>query len=295
MAVRSGATFMYAHPKWTELEPSAGRYSFTEVDFKAALAEELDLPMSLNLRVIDTNQRAIPDAYKGWRFTDERMAQRLVEALRAVAPRTRGRVRWIAIGNESDNYFSQNRGEVREYASMLARVLPAVRELFPHALFTVNFTHAAAPEMQALYAPIHELVDVVSFTYYPLNADFTFQDPARAGADIDGLVQAAAGKLVLMQEIGYASAAQVNSSEDRQAQFLTNVFQALRRNRNRIIAANFVWMSDLPQSVVEDLGKYYGQSQADRFKAFLGSLGYWDRDGRPKKAWSVFAAEAPRL
>lgn len=295
MATRAGVSYLYIHPKWTEAEPRAGRYDHAEVDFKTRLAEEHNLPVSLNLRMIDTNQRAIPDAYKGWRFSDDRMVEKLAEVLRAIAPRTKGRVRWIAIGNEANNYFDSRRGEIADYAQMLRKVMPTVRQLFPQAQFTVNFTHGAAATLGSTYAPLLELMDIVSWTYYPMNADFTFQDPGRAAGDIDALVASSAGKMVLFQEIGYASATQAGSSQERQAEFLANVFQALRKHRGRVIAANFVWMSDLPQSVVDDLGRYYGMANGERFKAFLGSLGYWNRDGTPKKAWAVFAAEAARM
>ncbi|MBZ0250367.1 MAG: hypothetical protein K8F93_11985 [Burkholderiales bacterium] len=294
MAARAGVNYVYAHPKWTEAEPSAGRYDFGEVDFKARVSQETGAPLSLNLRMIDTNQRAIPSRYRDWRFSDERMAARLADVLRAIAPRTRGRVRWIAIGNESDNYFKSREGEIADYAVLIRRVLPVVRELFPEARFTINFTHAAAGSLATRYAPLLALCDVVSFTYYPLNADFTFQDPSVAGRDVDAMMAAAGTRQVLFQEIGYASSPVVGSSEERQASFITEVFGALRRHRGRVIAANFVWMSDLPQSVVDDLGRYYGAAGVEKFKAFLGSLGYWGRDGRPKKAWAAFEREAAR-
>jgi hypothetical protein len=295
MAAQTGVNYVYTHPKWTEVERSAGRFDFSEIDFKIRLAEEHGHPVSLNLRVIDTNQRAIPSAYANWRFTDERMAQRLIEVLRAIAPRTKGRVQWIAIGNEANNYFDGHKGEIGDYAQLIQRVLPTVRELFPGAQFTINFTHAVVPALHTTYAPLTSLCDILSFTYYPLNADFTFQDPGNAARDVRDMVRAAGDKRVLFQEIGYASSTVVNSSEAKQAEFMANVFQALRDHRDRVIAANFVWMSDLPQSVVDDLGKYYGLGNAAKFKAFLGSLGYWDRDGRPKKAWEIFQREATRM
>jgi hypothetical protein len=295
MAVESGVKFQYLHPKWNEVEPHAGSYKFDDLDFQVRLAEDHALPISVNLRVIDTNTRAMPEGYASWKFDDPRMADKLKAVLRAMAPHLKGHVRWITIGNEVDNYFSGHRNEVSEYATLVSRVLPMVHEQFPEAKFSINFTHAAAGQLHGMYASFSALVDYYSYTYYPLNSDFTFRDPASAGGDIDNLVRAAADRPVLFQEIGYASSTALHSSEDLQARFLENVFEALRRNRSHIIAANFVWMSDLPESVVDDLTRYYRMGNAANFKAFLATLGYWDRSGKAKKAWSVFAREAPTL
>ena len=295
MAKDTGVNYVYLHPKWQEVEPRAGRYKWDEIDLFASLAEEHKLPTSVNLRIIDTNQRSMADSYKGWRFNDGRMTQKLKDVLRAMAPRLKGRVKWIAIGNEVDAYFQNHKGEIGEYAELIQSVLPTVHELFPGAAFTINFTHFALGEINRLYAPLTALVDFYSWTYYPINADFTFQNPNSAAKDIGNLIQAAGDKMVLFQEIGYASAPEVNSSEDNQAQFLQNVFEALRTNKSRIIAANFVWMSDLPQKVVDDLTAYYRAGNAAKMKAFLGSLGYWNTSGKPKKAWSVFEREAKRM
>jgi hypothetical protein len=295
MATDSGVNYVYLHPKWDEIEPRAGQYKWDEIDLFSGLADQSKLPVSVNLRIIDTNQRAMADSYKGWRWNDPRMAQKLKDALRAMAPHLRNRVKWIAIGNEVDAYFGNHKGEIGEYAQLIQSVLPTVRELFPGAGFTINFTYGAEGDINRLYGPLTNLVDLYSWTYYPLNGDFTFKSPNNASNDIARLVDSAGSKLVLIQEVGYASAPQVNSSEDIQAQFLQNVFDALRAHRDRIIAANFVWMSDLPDKVVNDLTAYYKAGNADKMKAFLGSLGYYKTNGQPKKAWAVFQREAGRM
>ena len=292
MAVEAGVSLMYIHPKWTEVESPAGKLSFTEVDFQTRLAEQHNLPVYVNLRVIDTSQRAIPGPYASWKFSDPRMSDKLKAILRALAPRLKGRVQWVAIGNESDGYFNTHKNEIADYATLIRNVMGTVRELFPGAAFSVNFTHNAVGQLEQLYSPLVSQMGFYSFTYYPLNPDFTFRDPSVVFADIDAMVSAAKGKPVLFQEFGYPSSGAVSSSEDKQASFVENVFASLRRHRDQIIGANFVWMSDLPESVVNDLGSYYKLSNSDKFKAFLGSLGYWDRSGRPKKAWQTFQREA---
>jgi hypothetical protein len=295
IAVDSGVTFMYLHPKWNEVEPQAGRYNFNEIDSQVDMARSYNLPLSVNLRIVDTNTRAIPSSYSSWSFRDPQMSEKLRQVLGAMAPHLDGRVRWITIGNEVDNYFGSRTKEIDEYAVLIRNVMPTVRNLFPNAAFSINFTHGAAGDIGGKYGRLADLVEFFSFTYYPLNADFTFRSPSVAGEDIKRIVRVTGDRPVVFQEIGYASSTQLGSSDENQAEFIRNVFQALRDHVDKIVAANFVWMSDLPPSVVDDLGKYYQMGNSANFKAFLATLGYWDQQGRPKKAWQVFAREAPSM
>jgi hypothetical protein len=293
-AADAGIGYIHTPPTWAEVEPSEGRYAWDSVDFRVQMTEQHNLGINLNFRVVDTNNRSLPGAYSRWSFGEQRLADRLNAALRALGPRTKGRVRWIAIGNEIDKYFGSHRGEIDDYATLLRRVLPVVREEFPGALFTVNFTFDALGQLRS-YEPVTELLDCFSFTYYPLNADLTMRPPDVVFDDIARLVDAAGNRPILIQEIGYASAERLKSSEQQQARFVSNAFEAFRRHEGKILAATFLFMSDLPARVVDDLGKYYKLPNSDNFKAYLATLGFFDRKGRAKPAWEVFRREALAL
>jgi hypothetical protein len=292
-AADSGVNFFYLHPKWNEVEKREGHFDFGEVDAQIGLAADHGMPVLLNVRVIDTNNRTVPDAYSHWSLEDPRMADRLSRLLRALAPHTRGRVKWVTIGNEVDEYFEHHAREVNGYAGLVRRVLPVVRDVFPSAEFTVNFTFAGLGRLRSTFAPITNQVDFYSFTYYPLNSDLTLREPKSVLADVDSMVRAAEGKNLILQEIGYASAERLHSSEQAQADFIHYAFDALRHHPT-VIAANFVWMSDLPDSVVNDLAKYYQAAGSDNFRAYIGTLGYFDKSGRAKPAWEAFRVEAAR-
>ena len=139
-----------------------------------------------------------------------------------------------------------------------------------------------------------DLVDFFSVTYYPLGADFSMRSPSKAKEDIGNILGAARGKQVFFQEVGYASASRLKSSEKAQAQFIDVVIDELERD-SRIIAMNFIWMSDLPDSVLDNLVRYYDAESSANFRAFLGTLGYFDKDGRPKQAWQTFKERVSRI
>lgn len=295
MAVDSGTTYTSFLPKWDELESGAGQYRFNDLDQRVNFAEECGVPISLNVRVVDGDHRSIPSAYQRWNFDDPRMSRALDGLLRAVGPRVRGRVKWIALGNEVDHYFDGHRSEIGPYAKLLHNVMGTIRQQFPGALFTVNFSEQRLDQLHDRFAPITSTVDFYSFNYYPVNSDFTVKDPDSIGLTMDRMIQAAEGKPVMFQELGYPSSEILHSSEEQQARFVANAFEELRRNRGKVVAATFNWMSDLPQEVVDQLGRYYGMANSDKFKAFLGSIGLFDRNGRPKRAWTEFQRQAARL
>jgi hypothetical protein len=295
IGVDAGVTQMSMSPKWNEIEKSPGHYNFSELESHAQLAAEFKLPVYLNIRIVDTNNRAVPEPYREWSFDDPRMIQALHDLILALGPKLRCDVRWVAIGNEVDSYFKAHRKEIPPYRKLLDNVLGSVRQAFPGALFTVNFTCDALDDLYDNYKPLTDIVEFISLTYYPLRWNFTFRDPSVAHDDIRKIMEAAGSRQVFFQEVGYASGELVDSSQIKQAQFMAGVFLALREFRSRVIAAHFVWMSDIPQSLVDQFGEYYKLPGSDRFKAFLGTLGYFDREGKPKMAWKVFEREARRM
>jgi len=290
MARQAGANFLYYAPKWNELEPSEGRYQTAELEERFAVAQQNGWPVALNIRTVDTNQRSMPGAYARWDFGDPKTADRLTALLRKVAELGGGQVRWLTIGNEANDYFKSRKGEIRGYEQLLRRVIPAARELFPGVEVSVNFTWYAMGDLSRDYKPLVSLCDFVSLTYYPLNADLTFRPPGNTDGDIANMVRYAGGKRVFLQEVGYASSDKI-ASAGKQAEFITRMFAALRANPG-VMAANFVWMSDLPDSVVEDLTKYYSLAGNSNFREYLATLGYFDKNGRAKPAWDVLRREA---
>ncbi len=293
--LHAGMSTVSLSPVWKDVEKTAGKYDFNDLDFNAKLAREHNLPVYLNIRVIDTNNGAVPTAYAAWAFDDPRLVAKLADLIHALAPRVRGQIRWVSIGNEVDPYFESHRDQIAAYRRMLDAILPTVRSAFPGALFTVNFTFHGLKEMNQSLRPISEIAEFTSLTYYPSNPDFTFRDPAQIPGDFAKMYEAAHGKKVFFQELGYASSEVVNSSGDKQGRFMKNVLDTLAQHRGQTIAAHFVWMSDIPLSLVNTFGDYYKLPNSDKFKAFLASLGYFDREGKPKPAWTVFEKQASTL
>jgi hypothetical protein len=291
-AFDAGMSLLHVAPTWESFEKSSGRFDLSgDAEAIGEFAQEHDLPIALNLRIVDTNRRSIPKPYAGWRFDDERLADRLRAALRAFPAAYKRHTRLLALGNEVDGYLSQHRDEIAGYAELIRGVAPTAHEEFPHAQLTVNFTFGAAADY-ARYGAIARLTDFASFTYYPLNADFTMRPVSDLRPDVDRMIEAAGDRRLYIQEIGYASAERLHSSPRQQADFYATAFDILGDRSDRIIGATFLFMSDLAQSVVDSLGGYYQLANSANFKAYLQTLGVLEQSGAPKPAWTVFRREA---
>jgi len=294
-AYDAGATVLHTAPTWNAFERPNGQFDLSdEAEAIGEFAEQFNLPIALNFRIVDTNQRSMPKAYAGWKFDDERMADRLRAALRALPQSFKRRSTIVAIGNEINGYFRSHRDEIDAYGTLMRRVRDTLRTEFPNAQFTVNFTFSAVNEMDR-YREITSITDLASFTYYPLNADFTMRPPSELAGDVSRMLDAAGDQRLYIQEIGYASAERLRSSPALQAEFYSNVFNLMRERRDRIVGATFLFMSDLPRSVVDTLGAYYRLPNSENFKAYLETLGALQRDGTPKPAWEIFRREATAM
>jgi len=201
----------------------------------------------------------------------------------------------IVVSNELDTFLAPDSEQWEAYQTFFEAARTRIRAHRPDSVVGTTITFNNALSADYLFAPdVIRAGDAALITYYPLDADFRVRDPGVAGPDIEAMVDAAGRKRVFFQEIGYPTSARLGSSEAMQAEFLENVFAALRQHPDRVIAANFLFLSDLPRPLVEEFGSYYGLEDNENFKAYLETLGWFTRDGRARPAWEVFRREAGR-
>ena len=128
-------------------------------------------------------------------------------------------------------------------------------------------------------------------TYYPLNGDFSVREPAVVHEDFDKLTKAYLEKPIYILEAGYPSSKDCDSSEAKQAEFITETFRAWDSHAEKIVLISFSWLNDISPASVDELEGYYGFSNRG-FAAYLGSLGLLNYDGSEKSAFRQLKAEA---
>jgi hypothetical protein len=293
-AREAGVNLIYISPKWNEIESGRGKYKLSDIEYQIGEAVSENLPAILHIRVVDTNQRAMPPDLVNKPFDGEETGSRLDQLLDAVLPRLNGKVKYFLLGNEIEGYFKGHPGEVEAYSKLVSRASAHIRNRVPGASVSVSTTFAGMDDA-ALLRPILNQTAFFAITYYPLSPDFIVRDPSTVDADFSRILAAAGSKQIFLQEVGYPTAAANGSSEDKQAELFSRVLDKVAATPDRFIGVNFTFMSDFSDSLVKTFSAYYKMPGADRFSAFLKTLGMFDDHGRPKKSWAVFQRKVRSL
>lgn len=291
----AGVNFVVSNGKWNEIEPKKGKYKLDGLDFQVSEAEKNNLQIAYTLRLIDTVSRTMPSDLEHKRWTDPEMESRVLKLVDALAPKFKGRVKWFMFGNEIDGYFGRHPGEVEDFAHLYDLVNQRLKKLVPGILVSSTMMYGGIETLNGLLRPLNDRFDFLAFTYYPIRGDFTMKDPGIVASDFARMKQAAEGRGVVLQEIGYASSFTNGSSPEKQAEFVKDVFAQLRANRDVFDAGSFFLMADLSEAFVKQLAGFYGMPHAKTFLAFLQTTGFYDLEGKPKPAWGVFQSEMKRL
>jgi hypothetical protein len=289
----AGVNFIYLSPKWNEIETGREQYKLDDIEYHIGQAVQENIPAVLHIRVIDTNQRAMPADLMGKPFDAEETGARLDRLLDAVLPRLAGRVKYFLVGNEIDAYFNQHADEAQAFAKLVARATARIRSRVPDAQVSVSTTLDGIEDGRL--GPILDQTSFLALTYYPMSADFVVRNPSTVDVDFPRILAAAGSKQIFLQEVGYPTSAANGSSEEKQAEVFSRVLDRVAANPGRFIGVNFTFMSDFSDSLVKSFSAYYKMPGAERFSSFLKTLGMFDDQGRPKKAWTMFERKVKSL
>jgi hypothetical protein len=245
--------------------------------------------------VIDTANRTVPSDLRDVSFADPRMIDRLNRLIDETVPHLKQRLAYLLIGNEVDAYFRAQPSEIAPYSVLFAMAKSHAKSRLNNVAASVTITIDGLADASGALRPLLDQGDFFSLTYYPLTPDFVVKDPSVVDGDVERILRTAGRKQVLFQEFGYPSSEKNGSSQDKQAQFVGNFFDAVARRRERILGANFLFMCDFSTSVTANLAKSYKMPNVDRFSAFLQTLGLFDGHGVAKKSWTVFSAKVPLI
>jgi hypothetical protein len=289
----AGVNLIYISPKWNEIETSRESYKLNDIEYQIGEAAQEDIPAILHIRVIDTNQRAMPADLMGQAWDAGEIGVRLDRLLDAVLPRLEGRVKYFLVGNEIEAYFNQHPDEVQAFAKLVTRAGAHIRKSVAGAQISVSTTFSGIED--AGLRPIFDQSTFFALTYYPMSADFVVRDPSTVDADFPRILAAAGSKQIFLQEVGYPTSAINGGSEEKQAEVFSRVLDQVAENAGRFIGVNFTFMSDFSDSLVKSFTAYYRMPGVERFSSFLKTLGMFDDQGRPKKAWPVFEKKVRSL
>tara|TARA_Y100000310_G_scaffold109337_1_gene107776 strand:+ start:206 stop:1258 length:1053 start_codon:yes stop_codon:yes gene_type:complete len=270
---------------WDEIETSPKNYGNVFLGIANIYYPSQNTKLFLVVSPIDTNNLRIPSDLQGKDFDDPEVISRfnsmmdyVLEELNAVELVS------VSIGNEIDIYLGQNQEEWAQYEEFL-------KQTSSHIKSKKNIKTGAKATFKGLTKTnINELkninnnLDVVMVTYYPLNPDFSVQDPSVVSGDINKLISSY-NKEIQILEAGYPSSSSLGSSETKQAEFVLELFKISNINKDKIKVINLEWLHDKSSSEVNSFASYYGIPNKN-FKEYLGSLGLRTASGKDKKVFA---------
>ncbi len=297
LARRSGVQVSHYYFHWGDIEKEPGNYDWTIPDFIVEANALEGFQLSIVVSIIHTTVRGrIPSDLIGLPFNDPVFVQRLSGFLSAFANRYAGRLHYLSIGNEVNDYFAGHRDEIPAYAFAFEQTRDAIHTVNPDLPVGIVFAYHDAETLNTTDV-IQQLNrgDYIAYTMYLYNQGFHFRrDPAEIGDYLDRMVSLAAGKPVVIVETGWSTAPELEGSEDGQAEYVRQLFAALSERREDIRFVSWFVLHDPQQETCESdaLTFFEPRTEPDQdsmqaFVTFICHFGLRYSDGTPKQGWDV--------
>jgi hypothetical protein len=279
--------------QWSTLETAPGVYDDTLLDIASAYYPSQGLKLDLTLAVVNTTRKEFPADLADKAFDDPIVIERFKKLLDHIFSKTEAiELGPLNIGSEYDILFGADVKQWQEFQVFYREIAAHIRAERPDLKIAVEATFdgmngSAREQIQAL----NQYSDIIGVSYYPLDENGGVKDPTVVYDDFDRIVSLYPDQPIYFFQIGYPSSEYIQSSEERQAQFIQHAFQAWDAHAEHIILLDFTWMHDKSEQEVKDFEEYYGFSNRP-FAEFLGSLGLRTYDGWDKPAFQILLAEA---
>jgi hypothetical protein len=293
LAFNAGVRGTVASDTWADLEPAPGTYAVQNLQNEIGFFGGAGFKLFVGIQMINTVAKTTPADLENVAWDDPQMKARFHALLDALRPSLASRVKYLSIGNEVDVYLAAHSNEWGPFHNFYEDALAYVHRTMPGMQVGVTATFGGASgASSANVAQLNTQSDAWILTYYPGSGDFQFTNPQAPLADFPRMVSLAGSRPVLLQEVGYASSALLGSSENDQAAFVGNVFQAWQAAGERIPFLSYFVMHDFTPDVCTALANYYGLPNDPNFQAYLCTLGLRHTDGTPKAGWQTFVTTA---
>ncbi|MGP1271794.1 MAG: hypothetical protein ACTS22_00515 [Phycisphaerales bacterium] len=295
-ALREGANAYQLAVPWDEIARPDGT---PDLSFVRPLLDTLELAglqVFFTLQSVDTTRLRLPanlldptDPSRlrpGLSFDSPEVIVPLIELLDELAPLLASKGCFaMSLANEVNIWLSAHPDQALPLATFAEFGRLRVHAVAPGLACGVTLTREALeqPELTALVAAVS---DAIIVAYYPI--DGVVLPTQAVVADFDTIEALAAGKPIILQEVGCPSGpvdggpSVIGASPGLQRDWVRAVFTEVRR-RESIRFVSWLHLADWPEDVVSFFEAYYGYSDPG-FLEFLSTLGVSSTDGVPKPA-----------
>jgi hypothetical protein len=294
-AQAAGATAVTLTFDWNAIETAPGVYDDTVLDIANAYYPSRGVSVGLMLRPISTNSKPVPADLAATAFDDPAMIARfnaLLDNVLAHVPLLT--LTGLGIGSEVQETLGSDAAQWAAYRTLFEAARAHARAVRPGIRVGIEASEPAlhAPVL-ALWQAAETSADIILFSYYPLNSDFTVRDPAEVHDTFTALCDAFPARTIHVNQIGYPTSATCGSSEDLQAAFIAELFSAWDEHASQISLVTFLRLHDYSSAEATAAAGPYGIS-TPAFIEFLRTLGMRTQpgSGADKAAWVQLELEA---
>jgi len=284
---------------WSVLEPAPGVYDTSQLKPINDLFGANGVPITLNMRPVNGPRLTMPADIAGFDFDSPFVTNRAVTLFNFILSELPDvNFNSFVVGSEVDLFLESNNLRWNQYEDFMVIAVAKIKDNWGTSMpvgTIITYDGLMSANTRDFASSMNNHTDIVCTTYFPIDNNFQMEDPANVSTDLTALVQRYSTREIHLQAAGYASAATINGSEERQAQFVRNLFGFWDAQNNRITKINFYWQQDRPSGEVSQLVDFYnydGTPQEDAFEAFIESLGLRTQNGIPKEGWATLEEEA---
>ena len=271
---------------WTAVETSPNVFNMTVFDIANIYYPAYNMPVDLTITPIHTNNLEVPEDLINIPFDSSVFIHRfkvLLDSIKLHTPNIT--YSSIIIGSEHDIYLGNDTNKWKQFSKFYDSIAVYAKSLWNNVNIATELTFGGLITHNSKAQKLNLNSNYIGVSYYPLNSDFTVRPISSINNDFATLVNLYPNKPICFYQYGYPSSNICNSSEELQAQFITQTFSSWDNYAENIKLIDFTWLHDLDISVVNQFSSDYGVSDT-AFLEFLRTIGLrtYDNKGTDKLA-----------
>lgn len=278
---------------WFILEPTPGNYDGAWLELANSYYPSKNVAVDLTVAVFNANQKVTAGDLKDKPMNDPEVIARFKKLLDFIFSKTKDtNFPSINIGSEQDIYFQTDAKQWREFTDFYKQIAKYIHEQKPGVPVTSEFTFEGLTDGgTAQFAKeVNKFSDQIGISYYPMDKDGFAADPKRVHDDFAQITKLYPDKPILFFQFGYPSSEYLQSSPEKQAQFIHESFKAWDKYASRIKLIDFTWLHGFTEQGLQETIDFYGNSDK-KFSEFLNTLNLRTYSGQDKPAFVQLRAE----
>jgi len=238
---------------WPEIETSPGKFNYPGL--KMANSVYKDVKVILELNPIETFIRTVPSDLETVPFDDPAMIARFKKLLDVVFSRLSDlQITALWIGNEVPAYLAES-GQWKAYQTFYETVGAYAKTIRPGIKVGTGGTfdglmQICPDQMKSL----NRSSDIIVSTFWGGTSGNVKNDFAALTSEFPG-------RTIYIKEIGCPTSSRVGSSQEKQKEFVKEVFRAWDEHASQIEYLSFHPLHDIPKEYITGIMELMGKSQ----------------------------------